>query len=293
MDPAADTAANAAPDIAVPADSMRHALQVPPGPVNLAGYDTSARPLAPAGSKRMRNDVARIAGLQDRFYAEGATGGGRAILLVLQGIDTAGKGGVTKHVVGVCNPIGVQYTGFKKPTREELRHDFLWRIRKRLPPPGVIGVFDRSHYEDVLVGRVHELVPEAQWRARYDTINDFEAELISTGTTVLKCFLNLSFDTQRERLLRRLDRADKHWKFNAADLDERDRWSDYQSAYSEMLERCSTPVAPWFVVPSDSKAYRNWAVGELLRETLEQLEPQYPQPALDVAALKARLAPPH
>lgn len=274
----------------MPSHSMRAALAVPSGPVNLAGYDTSARPVEVHHQDR---HLAELAELQQRLYAEGTAGSSRRILLVLQGIDTAGKGGVTKHVVGACNPIGIEYSGFKKPTKEELRHDFLWRIRKRLPGPGVIGVFDRSHYEDVLIVRVHELVPEPVWRARYDIINDFEAELAAAGTTVLKCFLNISFDVQRERLLRRLARPDKHWKVNPADLDERARWSDYQLAYSEMLERTSTAGAPWYIVPSDDKDYRNSAVAELLRETLVDLDPQYPQPPLDLAALTARLAPPH
>lgn len=270
---------------------MRAALAVPPGPVDLAGYDPSARPLA--GSGKLHTDADLLRDLQQRLWAESTAGGTRSILLVLQGIDTAGKGGVTEHVVGVLGPIGVQYTGFKKPTDEERAHDFLWRIRKQLPPPGIIGVFDRSHYEDVLVPRVHELVPEQEWRARYGIINEFEAGLVAGGTTVLKCFLNISFDTQRKRLLRRLDRPDKHWKFNEADLEERARWSEYQAAFSDMLENCNTAAAPWYVVPSDSKKYRNWAVGELLRETLLELDPHYPQPDLDVPALKARLAPPH
>jgi PPK2 family polyphosphate:nucleotide phosphotransferase len=276
-----------------PTGGMRGALAVPPGPVNLAGFDSSAQPRRPKGKRAAAAATAQVADLQMRLYAEGTAGGERRVLLVLQGIDTAGKGGVTKHVVGVCNPIGVQYSGFKQPTKQELAHDFLWRIRKRLPPPGVIGVFDRSYYEDVLIVRVHELVTEEQWRARYQIINDFEAELVAGGTTVLKCFLNISFDTQRERLLRRLDRADKHWKFNVADLDERARWTDYQAAFSDMLEQCNTDVAPWYVIPSDSKTYRNWAVGELLRETLSDLDPQWPQPALNIPELKARLAPPH
>lgn len=276
-----------------PTGGMRGALSVPPGPVNLAGFDSSAQPHEPKGKRAVDAAAAQVADLQVRLYAEGTAGSERRILLVLQGIDTAGKGGVTKHVVGVCNPIGVQYSGFKQPTKQELAHDFLWRIRKRLPPPGVIGVFDRSYYEDVLIVRVHELVPEDQWRARYQIINDFEAELVAGGTTVLKCFLNISFDTQRERLLRRLDRADKHWKFNVADLDERARWTDYQAAFSDMLEECNTDAAPWYVIPSDSKTYRNWAVSELLRETLIDLDPQWPQPALNIPELKARLAPPH
>ncbi len=212
---------------------------------------------------------------------------------MLQGIDTSGKGGVTEHVVGTFGPIGVQYTGFKKPTAEEAAHDFLWRIRKRLPPPGVLAVFDRSHYEDVLVPRVHELVPESEWQARYGKINAFEAKVAASGTTLVKCFLHISYDTQRERLLARLDDPDKHWKFNEGDLAERALWSDYTAAFEAMLENCNTAAGPWYVVPSDSKKYRNWAIGELLRETLEELAPQFPQPALDVEGLRTRLQPPN
>jgi PPK2 family polyphosphate:nucleotide phosphotransferase len=274
--------------------SMRAALAVGSGPVNLAGYDPEARPLAPTKRNAdLRNDTKAMRDLQRRLWAEGTAGSERRILLVLQGIDTAGKGGVTKHVVGTFDPIGVQYTGFKAPTKAELRHDFLWRIRKQLPIPGAIGVFDRSHYEDVLIVRVHDLVPESEWRKRYDIINDFEQELVDGGTTVLKCFLNISFDTQRERLIKRLDRPDKHWKFNPTDIDERAYWNEYQLAYSEMLERCNTAHAPWYLVPSDHKKYRNWAIGELLYETLRELDPQYPSPPMDIPALKERLAPPN
>jgi PPK2 family polyphosphate:nucleotide phosphotransferase len=274
--------------------SMRQALAVPPGPVNLAGYDPEARPLAPTKKNAdLRNDEAHMRGLQSRFWAESTAGSTRRILLVMQGIDTAGKGGVTKHVVGMFGPIGVEYTAFKAPTKDELKHDFLWRIRNRLPAAGVLGVFDRSHYEDVLIVRVHDLVPQQEWEARYEIINDFEKELVDGGTTVLKCFLNISFDTQRERLIARLRNPDKHWKFNAGDVDERARWADYQVAFDAMLERCNTPHAPWYVVPSDHKKYRNWAIGELLRETLEELDPHYPQPALDIPTLESRLAPPH
>jgi hypothetical protein len=164
--------------------SIRAALAVPPGPVSLAGYDSSARPLAPTGHNRaLRNDVEGMLTRQARFWAESTAGSNRSILLVMQGIDTAGKGGVAKHVFSSIGPIGVQYTGFKAPTKEELSHDFLWRIRKQLPKPGVIGIFDRSHYEDVLVVRVHELVPESEWEPRYDAINDFEAKLVAAGTT--------------------------------------------------------------------------------------------------------------
>lgn len=272
--------------------SLRDALRVPTGPISTAGFDAGGRPLAPS-AKQMAQHLEEMADLQERFWAESTGGGGRSVLLVLQGMDTAGKGGVVTHAVGVFGPIGIEYTAFKKPTKEELEHDFLWRIRKRLPRPGMIGVFDRSHYEDVLVVRVHGLVPQAEWEARYDAINAFEQELADGGTTVLKVFLNVSYDTQRERLLRRLDEPEKHWKFNEGDILERARWDDYQAAYGSVLERCSTDAAPWYVVPADHKTYRNWAVAELLRETLTELDPHYPQPDLDVAYLRERLAPPH
>jgi PPK2 family polyphosphate:nucleotide phosphotransferase len=272
--------------------SLRDVLRVPPGPVSTAGFDAGGRPLAPS-AKAIARHLHAMADLQERLWAESTAGGQRRVLLVLQGMDTAGKGGVVSHAVGVFGPIGIEYTAFKKPTEEELAHDFLWRIRKRLPSPGMIGVFDRSHYEDVLVVRVHGLVPQAEWEARYDAINAFEQELTDGGTTVLKVFLNVSYDTQRERLLRRLDKPDKHWKFNEGDVVERARWDDYQAAYDSVLERCSTESAPWYVVPADHKTYRNWAVAELLRETLTDLDPHYPQPDLDVPALRARLAPPH
>jgi PPK2 family polyphosphate:nucleotide phosphotransferase len=263
----------------------------------LTDIATDSRPLAPTKKsglpKKLRTNAEEIAELQERLWAESTGGGKRRVLLVLQGIDTAGKGGVTEHVIGACGPIGVQYTGFKRPTEEELRHHFLWRVRRRVPPPGVIGIFDRSHYEDVIVPRVHDQIEPFEWEARIDEINAFERDLIAHRTTVVKCFLHISYDTQRERLIRRLDRPDKHWKFNTADLDERKRWSQYQQAFQEVLERSDTADAPWYVVPSDSKTYRNWAVAEIVRETLSDLDPQLPESDLDVDVLKDRLAPPN
>ena len=272
---------------------MRSRLIFDRGPLD--GVDPDSRPGKPKGVKArdLVTDASAIAGLQDRLWAESRDGGTRSVLLVLQGIDTAGKGGVTEHVVGACGPIGVQYSSFAKPTPEELEHDFLWRIRKRLPPAGVIGVFDRSHYEDVLVPRVHATALPSVVERRYDLINEFEQQLVDSGTTVLKVFLHISFDTQRERLLARLDNPDKHWKFQEADITERARWADYQAAFQVMLERCHTDAAPWYVVPADHKKYRNWAVGELLAETLAELDPRYPRPDLDVAALRARLRAPN
>jgi PPK2 family polyphosphate:nucleotide phosphotransferase len=276
--------------------SVRDALAFANSNRQLAGIDPGAKPMAPKKSKlaaKLKKDAAKIADLQEKLWAEAAGADGkRNVLLILQGIDTAGKGGTTEHVIGACGPIGVQYTAFKAPTPEELRHDFLWRIKRRLPPPGVVGIFDRSHYEDVLIARVHYLVAPDEWERRYDKINRFERGLVAKGTTVIKVFLHISYDTQRERLLRRLRRPDKHWKFNEADLDERALWTKYQDAFQDMLERCDTSQAPWYVVPADSKKYRNWAVGRLVRETFESLDPHYPDIALDVPALRARLAPP-
>lgn len=278
------------------ASSLRNRLAFANGAGQLTDIDPDSKPDAPKKSAlkaRLADHAERIASLQERLWAEAAVGGKRRVLLVLQGIDTAGKGGTTEHVVGACGPIGVQYTPFGKPTAAELRHDFLWRIKKRLPPPGVIGIFDRSQYEDVLIVRVHDLVPPEEWEARYDKINAFERDLVAHGTTVLKVFLHISYEKQRVRLLRRLTRPDKRWKFNVADLDERALWPKYQEAFQAMLERCDTPEAPWYVVPANSKKYRNWAVAQLLLETLEELDPQYPELDLDVDALKQRLAPPN
>jgi PPK2 family polyphosphate:nucleotide phosphotransferase len=272
---------------------MRAALELRTPPVVLAAYDPAGQPLADqdskSWSKRMAEQAKRLTALQSKLYAEGTQGSPRRVLLVLQGMDTSGKGGVTNHVVGSVQPIGVQYTAFKKPTEEEQAHDFLWRIRHRLPPPGVVGVFDRSHYEDVLVPRVHGTITADELDRRYQAINDFETEIAAAGTVIVKCFLHISFDTQRARLLARIRDRKKRWKFNEADLAERALWSDYTVAYEAMLSRSSTATAPWFLVPADSKKYRNWAVGQLLRETLDAMDLHYPQPALDWDQLEADL----
>lgn len=224
-----------------------------------------------------------LAELQERLFAQSAVGGDqRRVLLVLQGMDTSGKGGTVKHVVSGLNPAGLRVRAFKAPTAEERRHNFLWRIRRALPHPGEIGVFDRSHYEDVLIVRVHDMVPRSVWSRRYAAINRFEQSLTDGGVTVLKVFLHISPQEQRARLLARLDRPDKHWKFSPTDVEERERWPDYQEAYQVALERCSTEAAPWYVVPADRKWYRNWAISRLLLEHLERIDPAYPQPDLDV-----------
>jgi PPK2 family polyphosphate:nucleotide phosphotransferase len=226
--------------------------------------------------------------LQERLFAN-KVDGGRSVLLVLQGMDTSGKGGTLKHTVGLVDPQGVKITSFKAPTEEELAHDFLWRIRRALPGPGLIGVFDRSHYEDVLVVKVRGFAPPEEVERRYGAINEFEAELAETGTTVVKCMLHISPDEQKQRLLDRLDDPTKHWKYNPNDLVERGRWGEYRAAYEVALERCSTERAPWYVIPSDRKWYRNLAIGHLLLETLRGLDPQWPKADFDVAAEREKL----
>ena len=231
----------------------------------------------------------RLDGWQERLWAEGA----RSIVLVLQGMDTSGKGGTIRHVVPAMDPAGVDVVAFKQPTDEELAHHFLWRIERRLPTPGQVVVFDRSQYEDVLIARVHGLVEEEVWRPRYDEINAWERRVVGSGTTIVKCFLHISYEEQRERLLARLDDPTKHWKFREHDIDERRRWPEYMAAYDEAIARCSTDVAPWSIVPADRKWYRNWAIATLLVEAFEELDPAYPRVDLDVPRLKARLAPPN
>jgi PPK2 family polyphosphate:nucleotide phosphotransferase len=227
---------------------------------------------------------------QERLYAESKWGGGRSLLLVVQGMDTAGKGGIMRHVVGHMDPQGVRYTAFKAPTTEEKKHPFLWRIRNALPHPGQIGVFDRSQYEDVLIVRVHDLVPKAEWSRRYAQINNFEAKVADSGTTIVKVMLHISSTEQRGRLMERLDRPDKHWKYNPGDVDERELWPVYMEAYQALLDKCSTEVAPWYVVPADRKWYARLAVQNLVLEHLEAMKPQWPSVDFDVDAEKERLA---
>lgn len=276
-------------------ESVRAALRLEPGTaVDLASIDPAATPGGPESKAKAVHDMQLVAseldGLQEALYAEGvATTSQRRVLLVLQGMDTSGKGGTIRHVAGMLNPQGVHIASFKKPTPQEQANHFLQRVRKHVPQPGVIGVFDRSHYEDVLVARVARLVPESQWRARYDEINAFEAELVTSGVTMIKCFLHISADAQRERLLARLDNPTKHWKYNPEDVDVRAAWSEYQRAYAAALRRCGTPAAPWYAVPSDRKWYRNWAVAWLLLETLRELGPRYPKAGFDVDAERERL----
>ena len=268
-------------------------LRVAPGTVDLGAVDTGETPGfdgdKAAGKAALADLDPYVSTLQERLYAEGFVGGNRSVLLVLQGMDTSGKGGTIRHSIGQLDPQGVQLASFKAPTAEERRHDFLWRIRRRVPRPGMIGIFDRSHYEDVLVARVRGLASQSEIEARYDAINDFEAELVRDGTTVVKCFLHISREEQRRRLLARLDDPTKHWKFNSGDIDDRGLWDDFQEAYEIALERCNADIAPWFVIPADRKWYRNWAVTKLLGEHLERLAPQWPPATFDVDKQRKRL----
>ena len=268
-------------------------LRVPSGPVDLSALDTRATPGFDGGKAAGRASLAglspRLSDLQERLHAEGVSGGSRRLLLILQGMDTSGKGGVIRHVVGQVDPQGCAITSFKAPTKEELAHDFLWRIRRRLPGPGKLGVFDRSHYEDVLIVRVHNLVPRTTWMRRYAAINRFEARLADDDVRVVKVFLHISKEEQRQRLLARLDDPTKLWKFNPHDVDERASWADYQEAYAAALERCNNDTAPWYRVPADRKWYRDWAVANLLVEHLEDMKLTWPKPDFDSEEQRARL----
>ena len=259
----------------------------------LSKRETDARPgfegSRKSGRRALRGASAELAELQERLYAAGVDGAPDAVLLVLQGMDTAGKGGIVAHVAGAVDPQGVRYTAFKKPTDEELAHDFLWRIRRHTPTPGIIGVFDRSHYEDVLIARVHGLAAPEVMERRYEEINAFERDLAGSGVRVLKVMLHVGFEEQGRRLMKRLERPDKYWKFNSADLDERQYWAEYQRAYQIAIDRTSTEVAPWYVVPADHKWYARLAVQQLLIETLDALDLGWPPARFDVDAERARL----
>ena len=274
--------------------SVTGLLRAAPGrPARLADIDPRSTPGTKKDKAAAQAETAdlgaELAELQERLYAGARHGDPRRVLIVLQGMDTSGKGGAVKRVAGQVNPAGVRIVGFGKPTKEELAHDFLWRIEKALPPAGTIGVFDRSHYEDVLIVRVHDLVPPAEWESRYDRINAWEAGLVEQGFTLLKVMLHISPEEQRERLLARLDDPTKHWKVNPADIDEREHWAEYQEAYDAMLSRCSTDAAPWHVLPADRKWYRDWALSHLLLETLRDLDLSWPKPDLDLEGMRAAL----
>lgn len=277
------------------------ALQVAPGTCpDLAELDCRARPVGPRSKAAGRAALADLGGELDHLHralwaqevrarASEDPGDGRRVLVVLQGVDTAGKGGTVRHLTRLLDPQGVRVTAFGKPTAAERRHHFLWRVRRGLPGAGQVGMFDRSHYEDVLVPRVHQLVAPQVWDARHDEVNDFEAELVASGTTVLKVLLALSPAEQKARLLARLDDPDAQWKYSPDDLAARARWSSYRDAYTDVVTRCGTAAAPWHVVPADRKWYRTWAVAALLRDALAALDPRFPAPTYDVAAAREAL----
>ena len=272
-------------------------LRLPAGPVDLSTLATDATVGFPGSGKADADAVGaallpELDELQERLFANGRATPETAprVLLVLQGMDTSGKGGVIRHAIGMVDPQGIDITSFKAPTKDERAHPFLWRIERRLPGPGMIGIFDRSHYEDVLIVRVHDLVPESTWSARYAEINAWEEQLVAAGTTIVKCFLHVSHDKQKERLLERLADPTKYWKYNPGDVDERASWPAYTEAYEAALERCSTQHAPWFVVPADRKWYRNWAVAQLLAEHLRGLGLEWPAADFDVATERARVS---
>ncbi|MBF6357473.1 polyphosphate kinase 2 family protein [Nocardia higoensis] len=261
--------------------------------VRVADLDTSATPgfdgTKVEGMELFTERSAVLSDLQSKLFANGRSGDPRSVLLVLQGMDTAGKGGIVRSVIGAVDPQGVDHAAFGVPTPEEKRHHYLWRIHKALPRAGQLGVFDRSHYEEVLVARVRELVPIREWERRYDEINHFEEELRDEDITLVKVAMFVSLDEQKRRLRERLERRDKYWKFNPSDIDERAFWPEYREAYQDMLDRTSTEHAPWFVIPSDRKWYSRLAVNELLIHTLSGLDLDWPDARFDIEAEKRRL----
>jgi len=261
-------------------------LQIAPGTkVRLRRYDpadTSLMPDKVEAEKEIQKDIEKLEDLQQRLYASNRY----ALLIVLQGIDASGKDGTIKHVMSGVNPQGCSVTAFKTPSAEELNHDFLWRIENATPRRGMIAVFNRSHYEDVLAVRVHKLVPGEIWKARYDQINRFEELKTELGTIVLKFFLHISKQEQKKRLEERLRNPSKNWKFSTGDIPERALWSTYRHAYEDMLTKCSTTAAPWHVVPADYKWYRNWFVARTIVEKLESLNLDYPEPKADLSKIR-------
>lgn len=261
---------------------LRERLLVQPGTtVRLADHDpdeTHGWKKHDAEHEVIPKGVARLDELQYRMYAERK----HALLVVLQGIDASGKDGTIRHVMTAFNPQGCRVTPFKAPTAEEMSHDFLWRVHRAVPALGDVAIFNRSHYEDVLIARVHGLVPKRVWERRYDEINRFERMLADSGVTIVKFFLHISKDEQKERFQARIDDPTKQWKISLGDFAERKYWDEYTRVYEDALSRCSTDAAPWYVIPADKKWFRNLAVCQILVETLEDLEMRFPRPTIDV-----------
>ncbi len=271
-------------------------LRPGPGQVDIRTIPTDAAPGYPGEGKDDADErrlalAPELSDLQELLYANGRAHPetARRVLVIVQGLDTSGKGGVMRHAIGLVDPQGVELTAFKAPSEEERSHHFLWRVRKALPGPGMIGIFDRSHYEDVLIARVENLVPAEVWEGRYDEINAFESELAGAGIVLIKCLLHISPDEQKERLLERVENPEKYWKYNPGDLDTRAHWDAYMEAYSALLTRCNPDHAPWYVIPADKKWYKDWAVAELLREKLAELDLTWPEAEFDVEAERRRV----
>ena len=274
---------------------LREVLRVDHDPigVTLDGFDPSSTPCAPSrreAEAELADELRpRLAELHEMLMAHEE----HAVLLLLQGLDASGKSGTIKHVVSAMNPVGVRVTSFKEPEGEEEDEPFLERIRRALPEPGQFGVFDRSQYEDAIVPAVEEQDPPEMIDERVKAICEFENELVDDGTILVKLLLNISYDEQRERFLRRLDRPEKRWKFSDADLATRKRWHVFQAAYGDVVGRTSIDVAPWYVIPANHKWYRNWAVAHILVDAMSELHSDYPAPDLDIDALRAQLSAPN
>lgn len=273
------------------ADDVRKRLRahVVDGHMNLEEANPDSTPLVSRkkATKEAIPDEDRLMNLQDQLHAEAT----RSLLIVLQGMDTSGKDGTIRHALRGLNPQGTRIVPFKAPSEIEKRHPFLWRIRKALPVPGEVVIFNRSHYEDVLVPKAHKLLPDAVIAKRYEEINAFEKELTDKGTIIIKFYLHISYEEQRSRLIGRLLDPDKNWKFSEADIKERPFWDDYRFAFDAAIAACSTDVAPWYIIPANKKWYRNWAVSEIIALTLEDMNLQYPRPKLNIQGLLKKLEP--
>ena len=274
------------------AASVRDLLRVGPE-FDLSAVDARRIVAGPKDKVQALAEVGALEGevgdLQERLYAESRGGGKRRLLILLQGMDTSGKGGAIKAIDRISEPLGLRIAQFGAPTKAELKKHYLWRIEQKLPEPGTIGIFDRSHYEDVLVVRVRNLVPPEEWEKRYDEINAWEKKWADDGIVFLKCMLFISPEEQKERLLARLAEPDKNWKYRPGDVDDRLLWNDFMEAYRVVLARCSTVYAPWYVIPADRKWHRDWLLTQLVAETLREMNPQYPTTSFDVAAEQARV----